>query len=188
MFSVGEMHDVVVIVDVLLTNLESDRRRRRAAVRWRTGRDDGCAEQRSPMSSADTPRYRTYLSSECWPADAVEKEVNGVIGDADRLGDLLPGADPRIFCRSLFTGPPASLAAKDQVENHVRQLQTHGSDADGYQHDGELALRRFVRVLRLRHLLRDCGTASSSRLSTWHPSTYFSYDTSIVKYLNTQRI
>lgn len=88
------------------------------------------------------------MAPECRPTDAEQEEVDGVVRDAERLGYLLPGVNPRKMHRSLAVGPPAVSAVVDHVHNHVGQLEADGCDADGDQHDGKLTLRGLVGVFR----------------------------------------
>jgi len=146
--SVGETNNlVVVVVDILRTNLKSYRRHGISG-RRRTRRPDGHVQKRAPRAAAaDGKRYPMYMVPECRPADAVQEEVDGVVRDTERLGYLLPDVNPRKPLRSFSVGPPVLLAVVYHVENHVGQLQADGRYADCNQHDGELALGGLGRVL-----------------------------------------
>lgn len=147
--SVGNANDVVVGVDFLRTRLESDGgRRRMLGRRRRARRGKGAVHKRAPRHAAKAVQNLTRLAPERRPANAVHEEVDGVVGDADRFRHLLSGVDPCKARRSFAVRPPVFSAVVHHVQNHVRQLETDGRNANGDQHDGELALCRLVRVFR----------------------------------------
>ena len=150
---------------VLLTSLQLDRRRRR--VLGRAAGRHGRVTQRRPRRRR-TPRHLAHLLAERRAADAEQEEVDGVVGDAERLGDLACGEDEREAHRAVLVvrRPPVTAPVVDLVEDHVGQLEADGRDADGHQHDGQLALGRLALVLRRLLAQRHRVTAASRRLRT----------------------
>jgi len=121
---------VVVVSDVLRTNLKSYWRRRISVCR-RTGSADGVVQKRVPRGTADAERYLTYVVPECRSADAEQEEVDGVVCDAQSLAYLSRRVNPRIQRRSLSVGPPAQPVIADLIQNHVGQLEANRCDAHG---------------------------------------------------------
>jgi len=95
------------------------------------------------------PTWSTQSSnavSERRPADAVQREVERVVGGRQHVGDLHRQVDVGVQRgTAVLLGPQRQLVLVEQVDDGVGQLEADGRTADDDQHDGQLTLGRLER-------------------------------------------
>ena len=88
------------------------------------------------------------------PADAVEREIDSIVGRGNHVGHL--PAQVQLGVQHPVLRPQRPLGGVQQVERGVGQLEADRRAADGDQHDGQLTLSGLETRHRRRRAAGSC--------------------------------